>query len=67
MANMNPTAGGHEISGTFLARTTGTNAVLAVVNPAGNSTALTITPANGSQTHANAQVLTIERIGTAAV
>lgn len=62
VANMNPTAGGHPIGGTFLVTTTAINSKLAVVNPTGNSTALTITPADGADTHANAQTLTIKQI-----
>lgn len=62
MANMNPTAGGHPITGTFFVQTTLVDSVLEVVNPNGNSPALTITPADGSSTHANAQVLTIMQI-----
>ena len=60
-ANMNPTAGGHEISGSVLI-TVGAGSVLEVVNPNGNTPALTITPADGSSTHANAQVLTIKQV-----
>jgi len=60
--NMNPTAGGHPIIGNAVIATSAINAVLAVINPAGNSTALTVTPANGAQTHANAQSITITRI-----
>lgn len=63
MANMNPTAGGHEIAGVNLLVTTTTiNSVLAVINPTGNSPALTITTADGASTHANAQTLTILRL-----
>jgi len=62
VANMNPTAGGHLITGSFFVTTTGLNSILAVVNPTGNSTALTITTANGASTHANSQVLTIKKI-----
>jgi len=36
--------------------------VLAVINPVGNSTALTVTPADGSLTHAYAQKLIIEKL-----
>lgn len=60
--NMNPTAGGHPIIGHFFITTTSVSSVLAVINPAGNATALTITPANGSLTHANSQVLTIKQL-----
>lgn len=61
-ANMNPTAGGHPITGTFFVRTVSINSVIAVVNAAGNAAALTITPADGDRTHANAQSLLITKI-----
>ena len=61
-ANMNPTSGGHPIGGSYIINSTAPNFLLSVINPDGNSTALTITPANGSETHANSQVLVIERI-----
>lgn len=61
-ANMNPTAGGHPIGHSVLITTVAPNAILAVINPAGNSTALTITPADGASTNANSQVLTIKKI-----
>lgn len=60
--NMNPTSGGHPIIGSFFITTTSVNSTLAVINPTGNSTALTITPANGAETHANSQSITIKRI-----
>jgi hypothetical protein len=60
--NMNPTSGGHPIGGTVFVTTVAPNAVLAVINPAGNAAALTITPADGSETNANAQTITIRRI-----
>lgn len=60
--NMNPTAGGHPIIGSFLITTTLPNTVLAIVNPTGNSAALTVTPADGAQTHANAQNLSIKKL-----
>jgi hypothetical protein len=60
--NQNPTSGGHRIGGTFIITTTVINSVLAVVNPEGNSPALTIVPADGASTHANAQTLTITQI-----
>jgi hypothetical protein len=60
--NMNPTAGGHPIVGNFFITTTVINSVLAVVNPSGNATALTITPADGANTHASSQSLAIKRI-----
>ena len=59
-ADMNPTSGGHAIVGNAFITTTVANSVLAVINPAGNTPALTITPANGSSTHANAQSITIQ-------
>ena len=58
-SDYNPTAGGHEIVGDCLITSLVDGAVLAVVNPTGNSTALTVTPANGALTHANAQSITI--------
>ena len=61
-ANMNPTSGGHPIGGTFIVTTTQATSIVAVINPDGNSTALTITPANGSETHANTQSLVVEQI-----
>jgi len=61
--NMNPTAGGHPIIGNCLITTTVINSLLAVINPPGNATALTITPADGFDTHANAQSITIKKIG----
>lgn len=60
--NSNPTSGGHPIIGSSFLTTVGTNAVLAVINPAGNSPALTITPADGASTNAQAQTITIKRI-----
>jgi hypothetical protein len=62
MGNMNPTAGGHEIAGNVNIETTLADSILELVNPNGNSPALTITPADGSSTHANAQTLVITRI-----
>jgi hypothetical protein len=59
---MNPTSGGHPIIGNFFITTTSINSVLAVVNPSGNTPALTITPANGADTHANSQSLAIKRV-----
>lgn len=49
------------IGGTFLVATTATNSVLTVRNPAGNSTALTITPLAGG-TRPVASHLVVERI-----
>ena len=60
--DMNPTDGGHLIVGDAIITTAVPSAVLAVINPAGNSTALGITPANGASTHANAQSIVIERL-----
>ena len=60
--NMNPTAGGHLFVGDAYITTTVANEVLAVINPPNNSPALTITPADGASTHANAQSITIERL-----
>ena len=60
--DMNPTAGGHPIAGDCIITTTGANAVVKVINPADNSTALTITPPAGSSTHANSQTLVIKKL-----
>ena len=60
--NMNPMTGGHPISGNFFITTASINSTLAVVNPVGNATSLSITPANGSIVHANTQSLTIKKI-----
>jgi hypothetical protein len=60
--NMNPTAGGHPIFGYIIVTTTLPNEIVAIVNADGNSTALTITPPNGANTHANAQRLIIKQI-----
>lgn len=60
--DMNPTSGGHLIVGHSIVTTSVPNEVLAIINPPGNSSALTITPADGAQTHANAQRLIIRRI-----
>ena len=60
--DMNPTAGGHLIVGDSYITTSVVNSVLAVINPVGNTPALTITPADGASTHANAQSITIERL-----
>jgi len=61
-ANFNPTSGGHPIAGTDIVTTVTDGVAVRVLNPAGNSTALTVTVANGSQTHATAQWLKIRRI-----
>ncbi len=61
--NANPTSGGHPIIvDAIVTVPAGPGQVLAVINPAGNSTALTITPADGSLTHAYAQKLIIEKL-----
>ena len=61
--NANPTAGGHPIVvDAIVTVPAGPGEVLAVINPAGNSTALTITPADGALTHAYAQKLIIEKL-----
>lgn len=60
--DMNPTSGGHLLVGNCLLTTVAINQVLAVINPDNNSPALTITPADGASTHANAQSITILRI-----
>jgi len=60
--NMNPTSGGHPIIGNVFITTTSINSTLAVINPVGNSTALTITPADGAETQANAQSITIKQL-----
>jgi hypothetical protein len=62
-SNSNPTSGGHTHNIDILLTTVTPNSVLAVINPAGNSTALTITPSDGSSTHAAAQTLNIEQVG----
>lgn len=60
--DMNPTGGGHLMVGHALITTDGPGALIAVINPAGNSPALTVTPADGASTHANAQSITIKRL-----
>ena len=60
--NANPTSGGHPIIGNVIFTTTGVNSVIQVINPVGNSTALTITPADENLTHANAQSLSIKQL-----
>jgi len=54
--------GANPIVGNCFITTTAPNSVLAVINPDGNAAALTITPANGANTHANAQSITIKRL-----
>lgn len=58
-SNANPTVGGHEINGTCIIQTTSVNSELAVINPVGNATALTVTTSDGVLTHAMAQRITI--------
>jgi len=61
--NANPTSGGHPIIvDAIVTVPAGPDQVLAVINPVGNSTALTVTPADGSLTHAYAQKLIIEKL-----
>jgi len=60
--NMNPTSGGHIMVGSCLIDNVVPGAVLAIINPPGNTPALTITPADGASTHANTQVLMIRQI-----
>ena len=60
--DMNPTLGGHLMVGYALITTVVTNSPVAVINPSGNSPALTVTPADGASTHANAQSITIKRV-----
>jgi hypothetical protein len=59
--NSNPTSGGHPLHIHALVTTTA-GQVLAVINPAGNSPALTITPADGASTHAQAMKITFHRV-----
>lgn len=60
--DMNPTSGGHLIFGEYILNVTTANSVLRVFNPAGNTPALTVTPADGSRTHANVGALSIQQI-----
>lgn len=60
--DMNPTAGGHLMVGNAIIQTVAINTVIAIINPPGNSTALTVTPADGADTHANAQSITIKQL-----
>jgi len=64
--NQNPTSGGHRYVGSYVV-TVPANGVIAVINAAGNSSALTITPANGSQTNAEAQTLSVMSLAGSAV
>lgn len=59
--NQNPTAGGHTHTIDAII-SVGAAAVVEVINPAGNAPALTITPADGSSTHANSQSLSIMQL-----
>lgn len=59
--NYNPTSGGHSIQGTCIVDAA-TATTLQVINPAGNSTALTVTPSDGALTYCNPQRLLIEKI-----
>lgn len=61
VGNQNPTSGGHRYFGNAVV-VVPAGGVIAVVNPAGNATALTITPSNGSETHAEAQTLVITNL-----
>lgn len=56
------TTGTSQISNNILITTTVINEVISILNPPGNATALTITPADGSLTHAPAPSLTIIRL-----
>lgn len=60
--NMNPTIGGHPIIGNAIITTSGQASRLAVVNCTGNAIPLTITSADSSETHANAQSITIRKV-----
>jgi hypothetical protein len=51
-----------QITNTILLSTTVSNDVLSIINPPGNASALTVTPASGSLTHAPATSLVIERL-----
>ncbi len=62
LGNQNPTSGGHRFDGHVIITTVTPNSVLAIINPAGNTPALTITPADGASTNANAQILIIKQI-----
>jgi hypothetical protein len=54
-------------NGVSLITTVVPNSILAVINPAGNSPAFSITPANGATTHAEAQTLVITQLGIGGV
>lgn len=54
--------GASQIINSVLITTTVVNSILEVINPAGNSTALTVTPSSGSLTHPPATSLVIKRL-----
>jgi hypothetical protein len=56
------TSGGCQIMNNVYITTSVPNAVVRIQNPAGNSPALTVTPASGSSTWANAPNLTIRQL-----
>lgn len=56
------TAGNHQIVGQAYVTTTAINQLIRVANPAGNSTALTVVPADGDSTHAFAAHFSIEKV-----
>ena len=62
IGNQDPTSGGHGFPGNDYVLTVVVNAVLRVINPAGNTPALTITPADGASTSANVQSIIIEKL-----
>ena len=51
-----------QVSNTVIITTTSINTILKVINPAGNSTALTLTPSDGALTQAPATSLVIKRL-----
>jgi hypothetical protein len=54
------TVGDTQLVGSVLITTSITNSVLSVINPSGNATALTMTPADGALTHSISATLTIK-------
>ncbi len=62
IGNQNPTSGGHLFAGSAFVTTVANDTLVSVINPAGNSAALTITPSDGAETHANVQSIIIERV-----
>jgi hypothetical protein len=54
--------GTDQVIGKSLVTTTAANTTISVINPANNTTALTLTPASGSDTHAFSAHLLIIRI-----